>query len=243
MIPRERHHTSASREPVVRASLKLLNKAGLEGLTLRAIAAELGVQAPTLYWRFSSKQDLIDDMATRVLSDFAAKLEAALPRPASWPESVRLLTRLLRAELLRYRDGARMVAGTHLTETSVYGVMESTLAVFADVGIAPTDAAVCLKTVYDYVIGFTIEQQAVISPTGKRDPRHAAKVRESSMDPVRHPLTRSVGNTLFDNYDAMFEQGVDFIIAGFAHGLPRRCKAWQDFLRAAATRDQTREEW
>lgn len=224
-----------SREPVVRAGLKLLNKVGLDGLTLRVIAAELGVRAPTLYWRFRNKQDLVDEMATQVLADFAAKLLAAARGRPRWPQWIRLSSHLLRAELLRYRDGARMVAGTRLTDTSVYSVMESALSVFAEAGVAPDDAAVCLKTVHDYVIGFTIEQQAVIAPSGKRDPRYGLAVRESRMDAARYPLARSVGPVLFDNYDAIFSLGLDFVIAGFAQTLPRRGKAWRDF-RTNSTR-------
>ena len=216
-----------SREPVVRAGLRLLDQVGLEGLTLRAIAAELGVQAPTLYWRFRNKQDLVDEMASQVLADYATKLLDT--RPVAWPEWTQRAAQRFRAELLRYRDGARMVAGTHLKDTSVYAVMETALGVFAAVGIAPDEAAVCLKTVHDYVVGFTIEQQAVISPTGQRDPRYSLEAREARMDPTRYPLARSIGATLFANYDAVFERGVDFVIAGFAHGLPRRGKAWQDF--------------
>lgn len=216
------------REPVVRAGLKLLDQVGLEGLTLRAIAAELGVQAPTLYWRFKSKQDLVDEMASRVLADhMAAALDQ--PPPATWAEVAHRSGHGLRAELLRYRDGARMVAGTHLRDTSVYGGMEAGLTVFAADGIAPPQAALCLKTVRDFTIGFTIEEQSVLSRIGDGDPKQILETREAQVDAQRYPLARSVGAALFSDYDRAFDSGVRFIITGFAAGLPRGSRAWRAF--------------
>ena len=226
------------REPVVRAGLKLLDQVGLEGLTLRAIGAELGVRAPTLYWRFRNKQDLIDEMASQVLADYAEGLLAAEPRPATWAEWTKRAAQRFRAELLRYRDGARMVAGTYLTDARVYAVMEMALGVFAAAKIAPDAAVVCLKTMNDYVIGFTIEQQAVISRAGERDPRYAAEAREARMDPALYPLARSLSPHLFSNYDEAFARGADIIIAGFAAGLPRSGKAWRDFRQSFPKADE-----
>ena len=54
------------RRQVAAAGLKLLNEAGLHGLTLRAIAKELDVKAPALYWHFKDKQALLDEMAVPV---------------------------------------------------------------------------------------------------------------------------------------------------------------------------------
>jgi AcrR family transcriptional regulator len=205
----------AGREPVVRAALALLDREGLEGFTLRKVAAELGVQAPTLYWRFRNKQDLVDEMATQVLLDCAAELEKA-PLPNAWPELTRRNARALRAMLLRYRDGARMVAGTRVRSPKVYRYMEATLGVFADGGVRPDEAALFLMTVTAFVTGFTIEQQAVLSKTGERTPGFELEARDAAIDPELYPLSRSIGPALFANYDQMFERGLDLIIAGFA---------------------------
>jgi TetR/AcrR family tetracycline transcriptional repressor len=202
------------REPVVRAGLKLLDEGGLEGLTLRAIAAEMGVRAPTLYWRFKNKQDLVDEMASYVLVESTRGLEAH-PHPSTWQAWVLAYAHGLRNTLLRYRDGARMVSGSRLTDTRVYASMERALEMFQSNGIAPSDAVMCLATVYSYVIGFTIEQQAVLSPKGERDPRYALSAREEMVDAERYPLSRSIGPDVFDNYDERFERAVRIMTAGF----------------------------
>ncbi|GFZ89341.1 TetR/AcrR family transcriptional regulator C-terminal domain-containing protein [Dyella caseinilytica] len=203
------------REPVVRAGLKLLNEGGLEAVTLRAIAAELGVKAPTLYWRFKNKQDLVDDMASRVLVDWAESFRGLLPT-VSWQDWALAYGVSLHGMLLRYRDGARMVSGSRLTDTRLYASMERALEMFQTHGIAPSAAALCMTTIYSYVIGFTIEQQAVLSPKGERDPRYALSEREALVDAERYPLSRSIGPDVFDNYEARLERGLRVIVAGFA---------------------------
>ena len=48
---------------MVRATLRLLDEVGLDGLTLRRLAAELDAKAPALYWHFANKQQPLDHMA------------------------------------------------------------------------------------------------------------------------------------------------------------------------------------
>src|ERR1700683_1558304 len=129
--------TPVGREPVVRAALELLDGVALGGGTVRAVAAELGLRAPTLYWRFKNKQDLVDEMATQVLVDLRVGF-AAGGLPQARAELTRDYARGFRAELLKRRDGARMVAGTRLRDSRVYEGMESFLrALLAGGGALP----------------------------------------------------------------------------------------------------------
>ena len=57
-----------TQEQVVRGAVDLLAKAGLEALTLRALATELGVSAPTLYWHVRDKRQLLDLMAEALVA-------------------------------------------------------------------------------------------------------------------------------------------------------------------------------
>src|ERR1700688_4158094 len=60
----ERRTVALKRQGVVRTALRILDEVGLDGLTVRKLASELGVQAPALYWHFKNKQALLDEMAT-----------------------------------------------------------------------------------------------------------------------------------------------------------------------------------
>ena len=72
-----------NRDMVAVAGLKLLNEVGLEQLTLRLLAKELKIQAPTVYWHFKSKEELIDEMSSMVLAQGAWQLVPA-KESADW---------------------------------------------------------------------------------------------------------------------------------------------------------------
>lgn len=64
-----------SREHVLAAALGLLDEAGLEQLTMRRLAAALGVQNGAAYWHFRSKQALLEAMADTLLAGLTAGLD------------------------------------------------------------------------------------------------------------------------------------------------------------------------
>ncbi|QVQ50802.1 TetR/AcrR family transcriptional regulator C-terminal domain-containing protein [Spiractinospora alimapuensis] len=148
------------REDVVRTGLRLLDEVGLDKLTLHRLAAELGVQAPALYWHFSGKRDLLDAMATTVLMD-ATQGDPQAHTGMSWEEFVRECGIRLRAGLMRYRDGARMVPGMPPSAAAT-GRAQWSHHVLTAVGFTTETAAAALQAVYCFTVGYAAEEQAAL---------------------------------------------------------------------------------
>jgi TetR/AcrR family tetracycline transcriptional repressor len=201
------------RQTVARAALRLLDEVGLDGLTVRRLASDLGVQAPALYWHFKNKEELLDLMATMVFAD--AIREHGMPdEKAPWQEWTLEHGKRLRQILLRYRDGARMFSGRYLTDASLFEAMEISLRKLTDAGFSLRDAARGLNTIYCYVVGFAIEEQAIYPRLGKRSKRYDLAKRSKRIDAKKYPLSVGAGEHTFLNFDEQFEQGLRLIIKG-----------------------------
>jgi TetR/AcrR family tetracycline transcriptional repressor len=200
-------------EMVTRAGLKLLNEIGLEQLTLRRLGVELNVQAATIYWHFKSKEELLDEMATTVLTEGSANL---IPRRKSSDWTVWALTfgEGLRKTLLAYRDGARMVSGTRLTNTEPLKTTERIGAQMVAAGFSLRPAVVLLSTIYNYTLSFVMEEQAVFPTPGQRSPRYSIEDRNARLDPAIFPYHRQSSSILFDRYDKRYREGLDLILRG-----------------------------
>jgi AcrR family transcriptional regulator len=202
-----------NRDMVTRAGLKLLNEDGLEQLTLRRLGVELNVQAATIYWHFKSKEELLDEMATTVLAEGAANLIPAR-KSSDWRVWASTFGEGLRKTLLAYRDGARMVAGTRLTNTEYLKTTERIGNQMLAAGFSVRAAVVLFSTIYNYTQSFVMEEQAVFPIAGKRSPRYSVEERNARLDPAVFPFLRQTSTILFDRYDRRFREGLELILQG-----------------------------
>jgi TetR/AcrR family transcriptional regulator, tetracycline repressor protein len=202
-----------NRDMVTRAGLKLLNEDGLEQLTLRRLGVELNVQAATIYWHFKSKEELLDEMATTVLAEGAANLLPAR-KSSDWRVWASTFGEGLRKTLLTYRDGARMVAGTRLTNTEYLKTTERIGKQMLEEGFSVRTAVVLFSTIYNYTLSFVMEEQAVFPVAGQRSPRYSIEERNARLDPAVFPFHRQTSSILFDRYDRRYREGLDLILRG-----------------------------
>ena len=109
-------------ERIVAAAFRQLEADGLDGLTMRRLAAALGVQAPALYWHVGDKAELLGLMAR----DIYAAAYAGVTGAASWREWLRSFGEALRRSLAAHRDGVRLCATArppaHSEELLVAGI-------------------------------------------------------------------------------------------------------------------------
>jgi TetR/AcrR family transcriptional regulator, tetracycline repressor protein len=97
-------------DTIVAAAIALLNEEGLDGVSLRNLAARLGVKAPSLYWHFSDKSALLSAVMESV---FNRGLDSVPPH-AAWKDWMLAFGKAMWKAQLTTRDFSRLVTTTHI---------------------------------------------------------------------------------------------------------------------------------
>jgi AcrR family transcriptional regulator len=200
-----------SKAVIVQAALDVLDEAGVDGLTVRAVAAKLDVKAAALYWHVRDKQDLLDEMATEVWRQVTAEL-AALPPHLPWDPAMTAFAGIMRRALLAHRDGAKVFSGTYLTDASVLKAQEDGLAALAAEGFAVRDVIRAFALLYNFTVGFCIEEQAVAQTAATGDDRYSLDRRAGRLDQDSHPHVIEAGPHIFADPDQRFADLVAVIV-------------------------------
>ena len=205
---------------IVQAAFDLLDEAGMDGLTVRALASRLGVQAPALYWHVRSKQALLDEMATQVWRR-VGEVMAALPADLPWREVIVTYASTVRRELLGHRDGAKAFSGTTLTDPGVVRRQETTFENFIAQGFTLDGAVRGLLMAHYFTIGFCVEEQAVAQMIASGDDRYSLDHRAELIGPEAAPLAVAAGQVIFGDPDARFAEMLGLLLETIARVLDR----------------------
>lgn len=120
---------------------------------MRRIPNELGVQQSALYWHLDNKQRLLGAVADRVVAP------VSVPDDGDWSARVESLASGLRRELLRYPDGAELVATAfafRLGGRQPFGQFTDAL---VGAGVALDDAEIAASVLLHFVLGFVTDEQ------------------------------------------------------------------------------------
>lgn len=198
------------REDVVQAAARLLEREGYDRLTMRGVAAELGVQAPALYWHVKSKEGLALLLFDHLISD----LDYGAPT-GDWRADLKRMAGVLRRRLVETRDITRLFPDDYSSGPRAARPLELSLGIMREAGLAPADAIAAYGAALSYVVGWSRFEVT-------RRTNEARGVRPAPPPAALQPnLAWALQNGPPD-IDAGFEFGVDLLICGLERRLAER---------------------
>lgn len=146
MVTSSKRETPLTKDELFERALAIADAEGLEALTMRRLAKEVGVEAASLYYHVPNKDALLDGVVIRMRSE----MRIPEPLPADWME-------LMEAIFVEYR---RMLAA-HPNLISLAGRRvetdpDSGLVFLTQVGFSDDDAVELWQSVMAFTIGFSM---------------------------------------------------------------------------------------
>ena len=193
-------------DAIVAAAAQVLARDGYAGLTMRAIADELGVQAPALYWYFGDKRALELALFEHLMERFAGEVVGD-----DWRDQMRHGAQQFRAFLHSCRDITRLSPqGLWLGPKSM-AQLEIGLGILRGAGLSPRDAAYAVNMLSSFVFQWA---SAEADFSAERAEFLASATRDPP-DPVQYPRLTEMHEFLLEwNPDGAFAFRLDAMIAG-----------------------------
>ena len=208
-----------TRAQIVAAAFEVLDEHGLDGLTMRRVAARLGVQAAALYWHVSDKADLLDEMGTSMWRAATATLFQAPGDDLG--RGLTQAARTLRATMLAHRDGATVFAGRRLTDIGLIQVQERPLAALVATGRSLEDVLDTWQIVMHFTIGWTAEEQGVRQAREADPSSYDLAERDARIGAEDHPLMARAGRLMFADPEGRFERVLARLVGALTGNLDR----------------------
>ena len=114
-----------SRERVLTAAVALADEVGIEALSMRRLAQELGVVPMALYKHVAGKEELLDGMVDALVSEIDPPVG-----DAGWKNAVRLRVLSARRALLMHPWGRQVLESRTNKTPAVLGYMDSFIGMF-----------------------------------------------------------------------------------------------------------------
>jgi TetR/AcrR family tetracycline transcriptional repressor len=203
-----------TRERVVAEALTVIAKEGVEALTMRTLAARLGVVPGALYHHVRNKEQLQDLVLDGVLAEVDFHVDHAQP----WTQQIKVLAQRLR-EVLEQHPG---VAGLLKTRDPLgphsLALAEAFLMPLQAAGFPDRGAGLAFFLVVDYTVGFAVSSpRTSVNEQRVRDATIRAQLHEffRSLPPERFPALVALGEHVWlDNRDERFAAGLDVLVDG-----------------------------
>ena len=218
-----RRESAPAREPlsvdkIVDAAFKVLDNEGLDAVSMRRVAEELHTGAASLYAHVANKEELLDLIRERVLSE----IRIPEPDPAQWQQQLRDLAFEIQRAHANHRDIARLSLGNIPVGYHSLRLGEAMLAIMLAGGVPPRVAALATDRIALYIAADSYEGALIVARHGLNSAdaseRFQARLKEihdyyRTLPPAHFPaLTAHVEELMQADSDQRFAFGLDMLI-------------------------------
>ena len=194
-------------------AIELADRDGIDSISMRKLAQELGVEAMSLYTHVRNKDDLLDGMVDAVIGQIPISADGA-----GWKASLRQMALAARSVILRHPWAARTIETRSAPGPAALRYINAVLGIFREGGFSIAQAHHGLHILGSRALGFT---QDLFDDSGDLDPETAAMLADALG--ATHPyvvemalaVTHSGALGACDD-DAEFEFALDLILDGLA---------------------------
>jgi AcrR family transcriptional regulator len=204
-----------TRQRIIRAGLKVLEKKGTEGLSMRAVAEELGTAPMSLYRHVRGKDELRSAIVAAVLD----QLDFAPSEHAAWTERVAAWMHALRGQLGRSPAVVSILMQHGHYAPALMRATNTLLRILREAGFEAREAVRASREIMWSTLGFVSAEvrgptfspsfyaQALDAERGGAAPLRREEVEEVAAH-MPHLLTRDL--------DEVFSAIVDHLLIGLA---------------------------
>jgi AcrR family transcriptional regulator len=200
-----------TRERVVAAGIELADRDGIESISMRRLAQELGVEAMSLYTHVRNKDDLLDGMVDAVIGKIPTSADGA-----DWKTSLRQMLLAARSVVLTHPWAPRPIESRTTLGPAMMRYANTVIGVLREGGFTIAQTHHALHILGSRVLGFT---QDLFDDSGDLEPETAASLASELGAALPYvaemALAVTHGGALGGcDDDIEFEFALDFILDG-----------------------------
>lgn len=218
---RRRARGSLSEEEIVNAAIALVERDGVDGLSMVGLAESLNAGVMSVYWYFRNKEDLLLAMADRALTDLMSRFPSVLD--GQWDDQLMnvangvhhaLREHSLYIQLCRAQPRAFVVRPAVIP--SLAPGLEAQLQLFQETGLSASEAVRIVILLGAFARGFALIQLGAEDEQNGQSPEQALEASVQQLSPAKFPLLRAAGDVgaAVSVSDESFHTGVRLMVAG-----------------------------
>jgi TetR/AcrR family transcriptional regulator, tetracycline repressor protein len=213
--PADTQRPRLSKAAVVGRAIALADAEGVDALTIRRLAQELGVTPMALYWHFRNKDELLNGLSDQFWSEIDTDVDAAAP----WPDQLRALLDSLVQVLRTHPSASQLLVSGEKQSPAALEAIEVTLEVLSRGGFDPRHASAVARNGLWTGLMLAMSEPGYgpsLSEGERAEQQRRNRIGLAMLPPDRYPCLVEAAEPMTDCDDPDFHYrfGIDLFIHG-----------------------------